>query len=103
MSQGADLVRDLVLRRFSEPEDVFVWRNGFIEWLRAGDVPELRAQTSKPPQPPTGQVPTWRVKWWWIPIPFLTVAVGSQVGRKVMAWNSAQRSKARRERQAMRG
>jgi hypothetical protein len=89
------------LPRFSEPENVLVWRNGFTNWLRAGDVPEFRAQTLKPPQPPTGEMPTWRVKWWWIPIPFISVGVGSQVGRKVMAWNSAQRRKAERERQTM--
>jgi hypothetical protein len=29
------------------------------------------------------QIPTWRVKWWWYPIPFISIAVGSQVGRKV--------------------
>jgi hypothetical protein len=54
------------LPRFTEPENVFVWRDGFANWLRAGDVPEFRAQTLKPPQPPPG-MPTWRVKWWWIP------------------------------------
>jgi hypothetical protein len=39
------------------------------------------------------QMPTWRVKWWWYPIPFISLGIGSQVGRKVMIWNSAQRRK----------
>jgi GYF domain 2 len=83
------------LPRFSKPENVFVWRVGFTEWVKASDVPEL-AQTG-PPRLPMDEVPTWRVKWWWYPIPFISIAIGSQVGRKVMMWSSVQRRKAREQ------
>jgi hypothetical protein len=85
------------LPRLSEPENVLVWRLGFEQWVEATEVPELKAQTSKPPRLPTDQMPTWRVKWWWYPIPFLSIAIGSQVGRRVMAWSSAQRRRNRRK------
>ena len=88
------------LPRFSEPENVLVWRAGFTDWAKAGDVPEF-AQAS-PPNLPTDEMPTWRVKWWWYPIPFLTLAIGSQVGRKVMIWNAAQRRKARAQKKMAR-
>ncbi|OKO75937.1 hypothetical protein AC629_33380 [Bradyrhizobium sp. NAS80.1] len=89
------------LARSSEPENVLVWRHGFTGWVRAGDVPELSPQTSRPPELPTDQMPTWRVKWWWYPIPFISLGIGSQVGRKVMIWNSAQRRKRKQKRKAM--
>ncbi|WP_128935789.1 DUF4339 domain-containing protein [Bradyrhizobium zhanjiangense] len=89
------------LARMSEPENVLVWRDGFTDWVRAGDVPEFRSETSRPPQLPTDQMPTWRVKWWWYPIPFISLGIGSQVGRKVMIWNSAQRRKLNQKRKAM--
>ncbi|WP_456758700.1 GYF domain-containing protein [Bradyrhizobium sp. USDA 4011] len=73
------------LPRLSNPENVLVWHAGFTDWLRAGDVPEFRAQTSTPPPVPSDQAPTWQVKWWWYAVPFVSVGVGSHVGRKVMA------------------
>src|SRR6266480_5962996 len=48
---------------------------------------------------PPDHMPTWRVKWWWYPIPLISIGVGSQVGRKVMVWNSMQRRKAKEKRQ----
>jgi uncharacterized protein DUF4339 len=84
-----------VLTRVSEPAAVLVWRDGFAEWKRAADVPEFRAQTLSPPPLPPDQMPTWRVKWWWYIVPFIAIGVGSQVGRKVMSWNSVQRKKAK--------
>ena len=78
-----------VLSKFPEAERVLVWRKGFNDWSRAG------AQTSRPPPPPSDEMPTWRVKWWWYPIPFISIDIGSQVGRKVMIWNSMQRRKAK--------
>jgi hypothetical protein len=90
------------LPRLSEPENVLVWRAGFTDWMRAGEVPEFRGQTSIPPPPPPGQIPTWRVKWWWYPIPFISVGIGSQVGRKVMSWNSVQRRKRKEEKRQAR-
>jgi hypothetical protein len=86
------------LPHLSEPENVLVWRDGFTDWARAGDVAEFRAQTSRPPPPPLDQMPTWRVKWWWYPIPFISIGIGSQVGRKVMIWNSEQRRKRKGQR-----
>src|SRR5437016_5560957 len=67
-----------VLTKFPEPARVLVWRNGFADWARAGDVAEFSAQTSRPPPPPSGEMPTWRVKWWWYPIPFISIGIGSQ-------------------------
>jgi hypothetical protein len=86
------------LARLSEPENVLVWREGFTDWVRAGDVPEFRSQTSKPSQLPRDHMPTWRVKRWWYLIPFISIGIGSQVGRKVMIWNSAQRRKLKQKR-----
>ncbi|WP_410052566.1 DUF4339 domain-containing protein [Bradyrhizobium sp. SZCCHNR1070] len=87
-----------VLARVSEPASVLVWRDGFAEWKRASDVPEFRAQTLSPPPLPSGQTPTWTVKWWWYIVPFISIGIGSQVGRKVMIWNSAQRRRAKQQR-----
>ena len=83
------------LPRLAEPENVLVWHEGFTDWMKAGAVAEFNAQTSKPPRLPTDQMPTWQVKWWWYPVPFISIGIGSQVGRKVMIWSSAQRRKAR--------
>ena len=58
-----------ILPKFPEPASVLVWRDGFADWARAGDVPELKEQTSQPPPPPSDNMPTWRVKWWWYPGP----------------------------------
>lgn len=88
------------LPRLSEPENVLVWRAGFSDWMKACDVPELAADTSRTAQPPTDQMPTWRVKWWWYPVPFLSIAIGSRAGREVMMWSAAQRRKARQEQAA---
>jgi hypothetical protein len=93
----------VTLPHLSEPENVLVWRDGFTDWMRAGDVPEFRAQTSRPPPPPSDQMPTWQVRWWWYPIPFISIGIGSQVGRKVMIWNSMRRRKAKEERRKMQG
>ena len=89
----------MTLARFSEPENVLVWRDGFAGWEKAGEVAEFKAQTSRPPPlQQSDNMPTWRVKWWWYPIPFPSIAIGSQVGRKVMIWNSMQRRKAKEAR-----
>jgi hypothetical protein len=69
-----------LLTKFPEPERVLVWRKGFSDWARAGDVAEFSMQTSRPPPPPTDEMPTWRVKWWWYPIPFIAIKRG-QSGR----------------------
>jgi hypothetical protein len=86
-----------IIPKFPEPASVLVWRVGFANWARAGDVAELSDQTSQPPRPPSDGMPTWRVKWWWYPAPFISIGIGSQVGRKVMIWNSMQRRKAKQE------
>ena len=90
------------LPRLPEPENVLVWRAGFTDWLKAGEVPEFSSLTSRPPPLPTDRMPTWRVKWWWYPIPFISIAIGSQVGRKVMIWNFAQRRRAREQKKTAR-
>jgi hypothetical protein len=87
-----------VLARVSEPASVLVWRDGFTEWKKASDVPEFRAQTLSPPPLPSDQMPTWRVRWWWYIVPFVSIGIGSQVGRKVMIWSSAQRRRAKQRR-----
>jgi hypothetical protein len=38
------------LADFPDGKDVLVWHEGFPGWERAGDVPELKARTSLPPQ-----------------------------------------------------
>ncbi|CAL80532.1 hypothetical protein BRADO6944 [Bradyrhizobium sp. ORS 278] len=83
------------LRRMKDPANVLVRCPDFDNWLRAAEVPELRQQTSLPPPIPTDQPPAWTVRWWWYPIPFIAIGIGSQVGRKVMIWNSLQRRKAK--------
>lgn len=92
-------LRQAILK-FPEPDGVLVWRYGLTNWVRAGDVAEL---ARRPPPPPPDEMPTWRVKWWWYPIPFISIGIGSQVGRKVMIWNSVQRRKARQARRAASG
>ncbi|WP_442869314.1 DUF4339 domain-containing protein [Bradyrhizobium sp. CCBAU 45321] len=79
----------------SEPESALVWRAGFSNWMKASDVAEFSALTLRPPPVPPDQHPTWRVSWWWYPVPFIAWGVGSQIGRKVMAWNHVQRRKAK--------
>ncbi len=37
------------LVRIANAKDVLVWRPGFANWMRAGDVPELSAETSASP------------------------------------------------------
>lgn len=83
------------LLRLSEPESALVWRAGFANWVKASDVAEFSALTLRPPPMPPDQHPTWTVRWWWYVIPFISVGVGSQVGRKVMIWNHLQRRKAK--------
>jgi hypothetical protein len=41
------------LANVSDTRDVLVWRDGFSDWKKAGDVPELRAQTIRPPPLPS--------------------------------------------------
>ena len=41
------------LARLPNTGDVLVWRDGFPDWKRVGDVPELRSQAAAPPLPPT--------------------------------------------------
>jgi predicted nucleic acid-binding protein len=36
------------LARLAEPENVLVWHEGFTDWMKAGAVAELKAQTSRP-------------------------------------------------------
>jgi GYF domain 2 len=50
-----DMVRGLTLREMRETlatlfnaKEVLVWRDGFPDWRRAGDISELRAQTAVP-------------------------------------------------------
>lgn len=88
-----------MLARLPDPDNVLVWRAGFSDWLKAAAVSELKAQ-SRPPRLPPDQMPTWQVKWWWYPVPFISIGIGSQVGRKVMIWSAAQRRKARMQRKA---
>ena len=81
------------LATFQNAKDVLVWCENFPNWVRAGDVPELRAQTAVPPQLPvtnppasiTGTPPKWQVKWWWYVVAFFCVfgisGFGNRVGR----------------------
>jgi uncharacterized membrane protein YhaH (DUF805 family) len=39
------------LLRLSNARDVLVWRPGFTDWRKAGDVPELSVDASAPPPP----------------------------------------------------
>lgn len=91
---GLNQLQDTMLH-LPEPQSALVWRAGFTDWMRASDVPELTTLTLRPPPVPADHYPVWNVKWWWYPVPFLAIAVGSQVGRKVMIWNHLQRKKAR--------
>jgi hypothetical protein len=43
-----------ILARNPKGKDVFVWREGFADWKRVEDTPELRVQPAKPPP-----VPQW--------------------------------------------
>jgi uncharacterized membrane protein YhaH (DUF805 family) len=38
-------------------QDVLVWRDGFQNWQRAGDVPELKSRLAAPPAPPPTSTP----------------------------------------------
>ena len=42
----------IVLSKIAEPRNLLVWRGGFKDWARAGDVPELAELISKPPPLP---------------------------------------------------
>jgi hypothetical protein len=96
------------LATFQNAKDVLVWYENYPNWVLAGDVPELRAQTAAPPPLPTtlpsasitGTQPTWQVKWWWYVVGFFCIfgvsAIGNRVGRDEMARISAVRSEGRR-------
>jgi hypothetical protein len=50
-----DLKRALV--KAKDPDQILVWRTGFSEWMRAGDVPEVALRRSPPPLPEELYVP----------------------------------------------
>jgi hypothetical protein len=67
---GPITIRDLkdALATFSDPKSVFVWRDGFASWTRAGDVSELKAPVAAaavppplPPAPPSKAIPNTQV------------------------------------------
>jgi tetratricopeptide (TPR) repeat protein len=61
-SEGPVTVRELkdALARFTKPRDVLVWRDGFSQWTRAKDVPELKTpEVPAPPPLPSRK----RVRW----------------------------------------
>jgi hypothetical protein len=85
-------------------EEVLVWREGFQDWKRAGDVVELKPQrVVPPPLPPaktTGdgwkRAPPWKVRWWWCIVALVFLGtVGSRVGRDEMGRLAAERRKMR--------
>jgi uncharacterized membrane protein YhaH (DUF805 family) len=43
------------LAKFPDAHNIFVWRPGFNDWQRAGEVTELRAGGAAPPPAPFGQ------------------------------------------------
>jgi GYF domain 2 len=103
---GPVSLRDLttMLAKFPSAADVLVWREGQQEWTKAGDIPELASLTRFPPSLPDAaslQPPFWKVRWWWLIFAIgLPGAIGSRDGRRMMAWRSAERRRARRPRQA---
>jgi hypothetical protein len=94
----------VTLAALPDAKQVLVWRESFSDWIRAGEVPELKA----PPLLPAGarlspQMPSWVVKWWWYPVALAFFgSIGSLAGRKAMAWVSGERKKAREIRRRQR-
>jgi len=90
----------VALAALPDARHVLVWRESFSDWIRAGEVPELKA----PPPLPVGarvsaEMPTWKVKWWWYPVALAFFgSIGSLAGRQAMAWVSGERKKARKSR-----
>jgi len=90
------------------PRDALVWCARFPYWVRAKDVPELRARMRRPapPKNPTtdiGGQPTWQVPRWWyvVCLPCVGGGIGNRIGRAEMGRMSALRSQARQaQRQA---
>ncbi|MBN8977226.1 MAG: DUF4339 domain-containing protein [Rhizobiales bacterium] len=81
-------------------ENVLVWTDGFKDWRRVGDIADLQEHVaSPPPLPPVDEVsraPTWKIRWWWLIFAIgFPGGIGSQVGRRVMIWNSAERRRIR--------
>jgi hypothetical protein len=89
-----------ILTKLPGAKDALVRREKFSEWKKAGDVPDLRSLTIAPPPLPNtysnAQMPTWRIRWWWIPFALLFLgSIGNREGRKMMAWVSGERRSAR--------
>ena len=59
-----------ILANLPNASDVLVWREGMAEWQKAGGIPDFREGLIAPPPLPSGfvndQMPTWRIRWWWL-------------------------------------
>ena len=54
----------VVLSRISEPRNLLVWKAGFKEWERAGNVPQLAQFIDKPPPLPQTSQPRKKFSLW---------------------------------------
>ena len=54
----------VVLSQISDPRNLLVWKAGFKDWERAGNVPELAAFIDKPPPLPQTSQPRKKSSLW---------------------------------------
>jgi hypothetical protein len=90
------------LATVANAKDVLVWHEGFSDWKKAGEIPELRDITVRPPPLPktaSTKQTTWKAKWWQLIIAFAFMgSIGSRFGREEMCRLSDERRTARRAR-----
>lgn len=95
------------LLKLQNPRGAFVWCGRFPDWVRAYDVPELKATLPPPlprrqPSAVLSELPTWRVPSWWYFVGGLCLvglsSIGNGVGRAEMGRVSLLRVHARRAR-----
>jgi len=86
-----------ILANLPHASDAFVWCEGMPEWKRVGEIPALRAPLTAPPPLPKAfeneQMPTWRVRWWWLVFALGAPVISSRDGRRMMGWTSGQRGR----------
>jgi GYF domain 2 len=95
-----------ILANLPHASDAFVWCEGMPEWKRVGEILDFRAPLTAPPPLPKAfeneQMPTWRVRWWWLVFALGAPVISSRDGRRMMAWTSGQRRRTRAIKRASR-
>ena len=87
-----------ILAGLPHASDGLVWCEDMPEWKRAGELPDFRVRAVAPPPLPRAfeneQMPTWRIRWWWLIFALCALVISSRDGRRMMGWASGHRRRA---------